>query len=148
MQRFQFRLERVLGWRRKKCQIEENRLAVCHGLMHATERQIEHLRVERASIDQELLERAAIPAVDFLNLSHYRLRAGQEAIELANQLQQRVQSASEQRARVQRAQQAVKLLEKLRERRLEEHTTLAGRELEQVAAEAYLSRWSQSRALG
>jgi hypothetical protein len=31
----------------------------------------------------------------------------------------------------------------MRERRLEEHTSLAGRELEQVAAEAYLSRWSQ-----
>ena len=148
MQRFQFRLERVLGWRRKKCQIEENRMAVCHGMVHATERQIEHLRVERTSIDQELLDRSAIPAVDFLNLSHYRLRASQEAIELANQLQQRMQSASEQRARVQQAQQAVKLLEKLRERRLEEHTTLAGRELEQVAAEAYLSRWSQSRTHG
>jgi hypothetical protein len=69
--------------------------------------------------------------------------ASQAAAELTNELQQRVVSASEQRARVQRAQQGVKLLEKMRERRLEEHTSLAGRELEQVAAEAYLSRWSQ-----
>jgi flagellar export protein FliJ len=145
MQRFQFRLERVLGWRRKKCQMEENRLAVCHGLVHATERQIEHLRAERTSIDRELIERPAIPAADFLNLSHYRLRASREAIELATELQQRMLSASEQRARVQKAQQAVKLLEKLRERRLEEHTSLAGREQEQVAAEAYLARWSQSQ---
>jgi hypothetical protein len=142
MQRFQFRLERVLQWRRKKCQMEESRLAICHGLIHATEGQIEHLRAERMSIDRELLERSTIPAADFLNLSHYRLRASQDAVELANELQRRILSASEQRARVQRAQQGVKLLEKMRERRLDEHTALEGRELEQVAAEAYLARWS------
>ncbi len=145
MQRFQFRLERVLEWRRKKCKMEENRLAVCHGLVHAAEWQIEHLRAERTAIDRELLQRSAIPAADLLNLSHYHLRAVQEAIKAANELQQRVQSASEQRARVQRAQQGIKLLEKMRERRLEEHTLLAGRELEQVAAEAYLARWLPTR---
>ena len=50
MQRFRFRLERVLEWRRKKCQLEESRLAVCLGLVHATERQIERLRAERTPL--------------------------------------------------------------------------------------------------
>ena len=143
MQRFQFRLERVLGWRRKKCQMEETRLAVCLGLVHAAERQIEHLRAERTSIDQELLKRSAIAAADFLNLSRYRLRAGKEAIELDKELQQREMSAADQLGRVQRAQQGVKLLEKMRERRLEEHTAAGNRELENLAAEAYLARWSR-----
>lgn len=144
MQRFQFRLERVLEWRRKKCRMEENRLAACMGLVHATDRKIEQLRDERTSIDRELLVRSAIPAADLRNLGHYRLRANKEEFDLAEERRQRVLSASEQRARVQRAQQNVKLLEKMRERRLEEHTLLAGRELEAVAAEAYLARWSQS----
>src|ERR1017187_5667885 len=100
MQRFRFRLEAALEWRRKKCRLEESRLAFCLGLVHATERQIEHLRAERTSIDQELLERSAIPAADFLNLGCYRVRARQEGIELAKELEQRVLSASEQGARV------------------------------------------------
>jgi flagellar export protein FliJ len=145
VQRFQFRLERVLEWRRKKCRMEENRLTACLGLVHATERKIEQLRAERTSIDRELLARSAIPAADLLNLGHYRLRADREESELAEERRQRLRSASEQRARVQQAQRNVKLLEKMRERRLEEHTVLAGRELEQAAAEGYLARWSQSR---
>ena len=72
------------------------------------------------------------------------MRARQEGIELAKELEQRVLSASEQGTRVQRAQQGVKLLEKMRERRIEEYTLLAGRELEQVAAEAYLAGWPRA----
>ena len=90
MQRFQFRLERVLEWRRKKCRMEENRLAACLGLVHATERKIEQLRAERTSIDRELLARSAIPAADLLNLGHYRLRADKEESELAEERRQRL----------------------------------------------------------
>ena len=125
--------------------MEENRLTVCFELLHASEGKIEQLRAERVSIDHELLARPAIPAPDFLNLSHYRLRANKEAINLAEERRQRALAASEQRVRVQRAQQNVKLLEKMRERRLAEHTALAGRELEQLATEGYLGRWSQLR---
>jgi hypothetical protein len=146
MQRFQFRLERVLEWRRKKCRMEENRLTACLGLVYATERRIEQLRAERTAIDRELLKRSAISAADLMNLSHYRLRANKKQSELADERRQRIRSASEQRARVQRAQLDVKLLEKMRERRLEEHTVLAGRELEALAGEVFLARWAQSRA--
>ena len=145
MQKFQFRLERVLEWRRKKCRMEENKLAACFALVHAADRKIERLRAERESIDRELLGRSAIPASDFVNLSRYRLRAGKEEIELAEERRRRVVSAAEQRTRAQQAQRQVKLLEKMRDRRLEEYTVAAGRELEEAAAEAHLSRWTQSR---
>jgi hypothetical protein len=145
MQPFRFRLDRVLEWRRKKCQIEESRLAAYLGLVHAADLKIERLRVERKSIDQGLLEQLAIPGADFLNLSRYRLRADKEEIELAEERRQRVHAVGEQRTRVHQAQQGVKLLEKLRDRRLQEHLALAAHELEQTAAESYLSRWSQAR---
>jgi len=145
MQQFQFRLDRVLDWRRKQCEMEESRLAACLALVQAMERKIELLRAERASIDAELIKRTAIPAADFQNLGRYRLRAGQQEAELMEQRRQRLQSAAEQRARVQQAQQRVKLLEKLRDRRLAEYTTAASRELEEAAAEAFLVRWTQAR---
>lgn len=144
MQRFQFRLDRVLDWRRKQCGIEENRLAACLALVQDTERKIEALRVERNAIDRELLSRVAIPAADFLNLDRYRTRVGKEEGELGEERRQRLQSAAEQRARVQQAQQRVRLLEKMRDRRLAEYNLNAARELEEAAAEAFLVRWSQA----
>jgi flagellar export protein FliJ len=145
MQRFQFRLDRVLDWRRKQCGMEESRLAACLALVQDTERKIQALRAERAAIDQELLTRVAIPAADFLNLGRYRARAGKEEGELAEERRQRLQSAADQRARVQQAQQRVRLLEKMRDRRLSEYNAAAARELEEAAAEAFLVRWSQTR---
>jgi hypothetical protein len=114
-------------------------------LVLTAERKIARLQAERAAVERELLERSSIPAADFLNLGRYRLRADKEAIEAEEERRQRLLSAAEQRARVQRARQRVKLLEKMRDRRLEEHAAAAGRELENVATEGYLARWSQSR---
>lgn len=148
MRSFQFRLNRVLSWRRKKCQIEENRLAACFTLVRATELKIERLQAERASIDGDLLSRAAIPAPDLLNLNYYRLRARKQHIDLTSERRQRLLAVSEQLGRVQKARRNVKLLEKMRERQWEEHTLLAGRELEQTAGENYLARWSRSRRPG
>ena len=145
MQRFQFRLDRVLAWRRKKCRMEENRLSACLGLVNSAEQKLVELRSERAAIDREMLARSPIPAPDFLNLGLYRLRSTKEEAELSEERRQRVQAATQQRVRVQQAQQRVKLLEKMRQRRLEEYTTLASHEEEQAASEAYLSRWTQSR---
>ncbi len=145
MQRFQFRLDRVLNYRRKQCGMEESRLAACLVLVQDTERKIEGLRAERTAIDRELLERQAIPAADFLNLGRYRMRAGKEELDLGEERRQRLQSAAEQRVRVQQAQQRVKLLEKMRDRRLAEYNIGAARELEEAAAEAFLVRWSQAR---
>jgi flagellar export protein FliJ len=144
MQRFQFRLDRVLEWRRKEYRVEEMRLAACLALVKATELKIERLLAERASIEHDLLHRSSIPAADFLNLGRYRLRAAKEEVELAEERRRHVATEADRRVRVQRAQQRVKLLEKMRERRFEEHTAAASRELESLAAEAYLARWSQS----
>jgi len=141
MQRFQFRLDRVLEWYRKKCRMEESRLAACLARVYATERSIRQLLAERDAIEHELLVRTAIPAADFQNLGRYRLRAAKEEIDLSEERRRRLAAAAEQRARVQKAQQRVKLVEKMRERRLEEHNIAFARELENVAAEAYLAKW-------
>jgi flagellar export protein FliJ len=147
MRQFRFRLDRVLEWRRKKCRIEETRLAACLGLVLAAERKIERLQAERTSIERELLGRAAIPAADLLNLGRYRLRANKEELELTEERRQRMLAAADQRARVQQAQQRVRLLEKLREREFAEYASAAARELDALAADAYLARWPQSRRI-
>ncbi|HUP04098.1 MAG TPA: hypothetical protein VMU19_08915 [Bryobacteraceae bacterium] len=141
MQRFQFRLERVLEWRRKKCRMEENRLSSCLAQVRETEAKIERLRAERAAIECEFLAKTAIGAPELLSLDRYRSRAKQDERLMVEERGRRELAVSEQRNRVRQAQQRVKLLEKMRERRLEEYTAEAARELEAVAAESYLARW-------
>jgi flagellar biosynthesis chaperone FliJ len=143
MRSFQFRLHRVLDWYRKKEQIEEARLAECRNALMAAERKIARLTAERAATDRELLSRAAVPAADFLNLSRYRLRAQRLETEYIEERQLRELACREQIERVQKAQRDVRLLEKMRERRLEEYTYASNRELENLAAEGFLATWKR-----
>ncbi|MGA1996997.1 MAG: hypothetical protein ABSH45_14575 [Bryobacteraceae bacterium] len=141
MRSFQFRLRRVLDWYRKKQQIEETRLAACRNTLTAVEEKIARLTAERVSNDRELLSRSAVPAVDFLNLSRYRLRAQRLEAEYTEERQRCESACREQMERVQKAQRQVKLLEKMKERRLEEYTYFSNRELENLAAEGFLATW-------
>jgi hypothetical protein len=143
MRSFQFRLDRVLSWRGKQLKMEENRLAACLDALHTLERAIARFRAERLVVERDLLQLRSIPAAEFINLSRYRLRAQKQEIEFGEQRQRSEKAVGDQRALVQKAQQRVMLLEKLRDRRLVEYRYARDRELEEVAAEAHLSRWSR-----
>ena len=143
MRSFEFRLDRVLAWRGKQLTMEENRLAQCLDAIHILETRIAAFRAERWNIERELLHLPSIPASDFVNLARYRLRARQQEFEFEEKRQFGLKAAAEQRERVRKAQQRVMLLEKLRTRRLEEYRYALNQELETVAAEAHLSRWSR-----
>ena len=141
MQTFRFRLERVLAWYRKKCHIEESRLAQRIEALRELESRIVRFQAERVTVERELLVRREIAAADFVSLGRYRLRARELEAEFANERRRTEAALSEQRVRTQLAQRKVRLVEKLRERRVAEYTAAADRELETVAAEAYLAKW-------
>jgi flagellar biosynthesis chaperone FliJ len=140
MHSFQFRLDRVLTWRAKQAQMEENRLAACLGAHKLLEGRIAQFQAERLIVERDLLEQHAIPAAEFMHLARYRLRAQRQEIDFNEQRRNSEKIVGEQRGRVQKAQQRVRLLEKLRERRLSEYRYAFDRELETVAEEAHNSR--------
>ena len=143
MRSFEFRLDRVLAWRGKQLSMEESRLAQCLDAIRILEARIAAFRAERWNIERELLDLPSIPAAEFVNLARYRLRARQQEFEFEEKRQLGEKAAAEQRERVRKAQQRVMLLEKLRNKRLEEYRYALNQELETVAAEAHLSRWSR-----
>ena len=145
MQAFQFRLDRVLSWRSKQMRMEESRLATCLDAMRVLETRVAAFHAERLAIERDLLQQRAIPAAEFIQLGRYRLHAQRQEIEFGEQRRAGEKAMSEQRERVRKAQQRVMLLEKLRERRLAEYRYAFHQELETVAAEAHLSRWSRER---
>ncbi len=121
MQSFRFRLDRVLAWYRKKCRIEENRLAELLEAIRLMEERIAQFQAERLAIERELLVRREIAAADFANLGRYRLRAQEMDVQFAVERRRRETAVTEQRKHVQKAQRQVKLVEKLRERRAIEY---------------------------
>ena len=142
MAAFQFRLDRVLEWYRTQLQLEEGRLATCLAALNLVEERIARLQAERLSVERGLITGHSILASDLSSLGSYRLRARKEAAALEQDRILRERTLAGQRAAVQAAQRRVRLVEKLRDRRMSEYLYAEDRALENLAAEAYLSKWN------
>jgi hypothetical protein len=146
MSAFRFRLERVLAWYRERCQQEEDRLAACLAAVTESKAAIVRLQAEHWGIERELVSWTALAATDLIALGLYRLRVRKEELDLNLDLERRERASSEQRAKLMEARRRLQLVEKLRARRLAEYTYQADRALEQLGADAFLSRWSREHS--
>ena len=141
---FQFRLSRVLEWYQTQYELEENRLAMCMTALHKTLERIAHLQAETLRTEREVIEGGSITGRELAALGLYRLRSKIEAAELEQERQRRSRDADAQLKLVQAAQQRLRLVEKLRERRLAEYVYAENQELENLAAEAFNSKWTKA----
>jgi len=140
MRSFKFSLERVLDWYGNQFQLEQARLATAMASLHAIQQNIARFHAECLSVERDIIGRRDIPGRDFPALGLYRLRARKLEHEFTRELQRREQAMRDQMQRVQEAQRRVRLIEKLRERRQAEHRYLEEKEIEALAAEAFLAR--------
>jgi len=139
MQAFRFRLEKVLNWYFRQCQLEESRFAQCLSALAGAHKAIAHLQAEWLGIERDLVSRTSIPSREFVALGLYRLRARQQEAELRIERERRESEVREQRTRLQAAQRRLRLVEKLRERRMTEYVYAATRELDNLSADAYFA---------
>jgi len=141
MQSFQFRLERILSWRRREFEAEEARL----GPLVAEQKRLEAARQEiLAAWDRagkELLARDRVDGGDLAALGGFRVRLERDLETNARERREAAERLAAQQARVREAHRRVRLLEKLRHRKLEEWRVAWNRELENFAGEAFLARW-------
>jgi hypothetical protein len=115
--------------------------------LHAIQQSIARFHAECLSVERDIIGRRDIPGRDFSALGLYRLRARKLEQEFTQELQRREQAVRDQMQRVQEAQRRVRLIEKLRERRLAEHQYLEDKEIETLAAEAFLAKWERATRL-
>jgi flagellar biosynthesis chaperone FliJ len=142
MQAFRFRLEKVLEWYTRQYELEERRLTACLAALTDARAAIAALLAERLAIERDMLARKAIPAPDFVALGLYRLGARKRELEL-NGIRERCEADVEaQRLKLRAAERRVRLVEKLRGRRLAEYTYAETRELEELASDAFFSKWA------
>ena len=141
MEAFRFPLEKVLTWRGKVLDREEARLELLKGEVRRLERQLEELRESRIVSGNRLRASAEVSGSDLAALDsfgRYIERAEQEG---TGRLREAIAAAAAQQQVLVEARRAVRLLERLRERRFGEWKLGETRELDTQAGETALVQW-------
>jgi hypothetical protein len=140
---FRFPLEKALEWRRKQLELEEVRYRQQASAIALLDRQRAETEAAGIRAELEMRQRASVEGHELAALDHFRLRVktdeariGQQRVEAARILVERQTSMMEARRRA-------KLLEHLRERRLEEWEGQRAQELEELASESFLAQWNR-----
>ena len=140
MQRFQFRLASVLGWRTLELELEESKLDALFAERSRREAELASLGEQERDAERVLsldsVDGQALSALDAHRVGLHRAAARLRAARA--ECDQRI---AVQRTRITEAERKVKLLERLKERRLAEWQIRTDRELEALASETFLAKW-------
>lgn len=140
MKRFHFPLERVRRWRDGQAALEEVKLEQLREGLAALGAQKRGIESERARSLQQVLHQPAVEAVDLHNLDAYRVHARDQIRAIENREREAETRLEQQRQRVIQARRDAELLERLKQKALQEWQAASDREQESLAAELYLAR--------
>jgi hypothetical protein len=141
MKPFRFSLEQVLSWRRTEFDLARAELERRAGAVAALDRA--RAEVEAAGIAAELQVRqyGALDGLDLAALAGFRSHVRATEARIAAEKAQAERRLVEQRGETLAARRRTRLLERLRERRLQAWTAAAAKEIEDAAAESHLARF-------
>jgi hypothetical protein len=146
MKAFRFPLQRVLDWRKLQLRAEEEKLAGLQRKLAALVHRENALRVAQSRSEAAVLGQPAIAGFDLRALVEFEVRLKNEHATLkASRIQCETQIA-EQRKRLLKARKDCRVLEKLKEERHKAWSLLGDREVEDTAAESFISSWLRSNA--
>jgi flagellar FliJ protein len=145
MARFQFSLEKVLRWRAVELTGEEAKLkALVQEQLHL-QTQLAEVSSERSKLISSLGNIPDLRGDDLRTLTACGLRLRRNAENLAQRLLQCSRELAKQRKKYSEAKRRVRLLEELRDRRLEEWKYEEAVLLEELASESFLANWNRER---
>lgn len=145
MKKFAFPLDRALDWRRLQLQLEEASMERMNIQFRHLLEQAQLLDVQAHQQRSQILENRQALGIELSTMDHYRkslhaqkMQLDHQAILLKNQLAEKAETVKARR-------RDVRLLEKLKQQRLQEWTQESSREVESLAEESYLVRWKQNK---
>lgn len=143
MLKFQFPLEKALEWRTTRLRLENAKLAQLRQEKSALVKLSADLAdsVKQAAVTV-LSDSPTLTGSDLANLASYRQVIADRLKKLAVTVKKCDERIEQQMKCVVVADREKQLLEKLRERQLEEWTYEWKREIENTAGELFLARWS------
>lgn len=149
MKRFSFPLERVRQWRNMQVDVEHSKLRQLFDEMRRLELASERLTAVVAEAEFAIQEAAStkqtVDGQQLADLDDYRLYSKREEQRLAAQREQLQGRIAEQRGRLVEARRNFRLLEKLKQSRLQEWERDYHREMESLASELHLARWNRKQ---
>ena len=141
MKAFRFNLERVLEFHAAQVRAEEVKLQVLNDQAANLRRASESLDQSRAAEEDKIRHATVLEGADLQALESYRKQVQRQKEHLRDRLVDLEKRLDAQRDQLLKARRKLRLLEKLRERRLQEWTIEANKELEQIASESHLARF-------
>ena len=146
MKSFHFPLQRVLDYRELQMRTEEEKLSTIQNQLAEVLHRENALTVAQLNAEMNLLGRPLVEATEFRALSAFQLRVRSEKVSLLAARKNIETQVAEQRKRLLKARKDCKILENLKDRRKKAWTYLSDREVENTAAESYISNWARSNA--
>jgi len=139
MKRFIFPLERVRRFRSEQVSLEESKLRQFQGHLAALGGEKRGWELARARSEQGVLAQASIEARELQSLGAYRRHIGNIIRDVGNRERQCEAQLAVQRQRLMEARQKAELLERLKQKALNEWTTASNREEDALASELHLA---------
>ena len=141
MRRFRFRLESVLGWRLIQLELEETQLQGLFGELRQLESRQAALEAAKAEAERSVLSLQVVEAQELGALEAHRLHLASEKARLREQQADCAVRIATQRDAVRKAEQNLRLLERIKQRRFAEWAREVDKEQESLAAEVFLAQW-------
>ena len=142
MNAFRFRLEKVLEWRGKQLELEENKFRWEIAALAALDRARAELEAAGVKAEAQVRQAPTITGRELAALGEFRLLVRSREADIARQRADRVKSLAARKAALLEAQRRCRLLERLKERRLEEWRLAVNKETEDMVSETYLAQWT------
>ena len=143
MQSFRFRLDKALEWRRAQLDVEEARYKRELATLAELDRRRDALLDSARRAEAQVREWDSVTGRDLAALGEFRLQVKVCERDLVLQRAEQLKRIAAQQAAMLEASRRCRLLERLRERRLEEWREAENRELEKLASESYLANWNR-----
>jgi flagellar export protein FliJ len=143
VQKFEFRLARVLRLREAKLRTEEFTLQQTRARLSEVQAELDALKRAAENAGQEVKAETWVRAADLSNLQHYAKRLEREAKECSARIASQEEVVKKQAAVVMDAQREVSLLEKLREKQRLEWKIEADREAENIVGDFLAAQWAR-----
>jgi hypothetical protein len=141
---FRFRLQKVLEWRHTQLELAEAQYRQQAAALAGIDRARAGLAAEGIHTEAEVRSWNPVTDRDLAALAEFRLHIRARDSELAAHRAECAKQLEAMQAAMLEARRHFRLLERLKERGLEAWTAERDRELEQLASEAFLARWTAS----
>ncbi|MBV9506676.1 MAG: hypothetical protein JO323_16915 [Acidobacteriia bacterium] len=146
MTTFRFRLEKVLAWRHTQLELEEAKYQQQTRVVAELDRQ--NAQWDAVKQGAEVQVRGWVPLLggDLASLEDFRSHVRAQKKQLTLRITEERRRLEAQQRAVLEARRQCELLERLKQRRLEEWQAAANKEIEELGAESYLSSISRQRS--